>query len=109
MIYPKIMHGWHWRKRYGYRNVGRPPLPLKISLTHVVDKLDPTPKISNEPIYLDLAEIEALKLIDLENLSFEEAGSRMNTSRNTVWRLVKSAREKLVRALIEGREIIIQK
>jgi predicted DNA-binding protein (UPF0251 family) len=54
-------------------------------------------------------ELEALKLIDLDNLSFEEAGLRMNTSRNTVWRIVRSAREKLVRALIEGREIIIQK
>jgi len=54
-------------------------------------------------------ELEALKLIDLENLSFEEAGMRMNTSRNTIWRIVKSAREKIVKALIEGREIIIQK
>jgi predicted DNA-binding protein (UPF0251 family) len=33
----------------------------------------------------------------------------MNVSRNTVWRLVESGREKLVRAIIEGRPIIILK
>ncbi|MEM2105459.1 MAG: DUF134 domain-containing protein [Candidatus Bathyarchaeia archaeon] len=58
---------------------------------------------------LDLAEVEALKLIDLEKLSFEEAGARMGVSRNTVWRLVESAREKIVKAIIENREIRIQK
>ncbi|MDI6806155.1 MAG: DUF134 domain-containing protein [Candidatus Bathyarchaeia archaeon] len=62
-----------------------------------------------EPIYLEPAEIEALKLIDLEKLCFEEAGARMGVSRNTVWRLVESAREKLIKAIFEGREVIVQK
>lgn len=56
-----------------------------------------------------LAEIEVLRLIDLEKLSFEEAGIRMNVSRNTVWCLVENAREKIIKALIDGRPIIIQK
>lgn len=56
-----------------------------------------------------LAEIEALRLIDLEKLSFEEAGIRMNVSRNTVWYLVENAREKIIKALIDGRPIMIQK
>jgi predicted DNA-binding protein (UPF0251 family) len=47
--------------------------------------------------------------VDLEKLSFEQAGARMEVSRNTVWRLTKSAREKLVRAITEGREVIIQR
>ncbi|MGC8850289.1 MAG: DUF134 domain-containing protein [Candidatus Bathyarchaeia archaeon] len=33
---------------------------------------------------------------------------RMGVSRNTVWRIVEAAREKLVKAIIEGREVIIQ-
>ncbi|MEM2972367.1 MAG: DUF134 domain-containing protein [Candidatus Bathyarchaeia archaeon] len=33
----------------------------------------------------------------------------MGVSRNTVWRLVENAREKLIKAIFEGREIIIQK
>lgn len=103
------MHGDCWRRRCRCGRVGRQPIPLKVSLMPLVDRFTPNPQSTKEPIYLDVVELEALKLIDLDNLSFEEAGLRMNTSRNTVWRIVKSAREKLVRALIEGREIIIQK
>jgi predicted DNA-binding protein (UPF0251 family) len=33
----------------------------------------------------------------------------MGVSRNTVWRLAESAREKLVKAIFEGRAIVIQK
>lgn len=103
------MHGGCWRRRCRCGRVGRQPIPLKVSLMPLVDRFTPNPQSTKEPIYLDVVELEALKLIDLDNLSFEEAGLRMNTSRNTVWRIVRSAREKLVRALIEGREIIIQK
>jgi len=33
----------------------------------------------------------------------------MSVSRNTVWRLVESGREKLVKAILEGREVVILK
>jgi len=103
------MHGFCWRRRSRCGPIGRQPIPLKVSLIPFADKFTPNPQSSKDPVYLDVVELEALKLVDLENLSFEEAGMRMNTSRNTIWRIVKSAREKIVRALIEGREIIIQK
>jgi predicted DNA-binding protein (UPF0251 family) len=74
-----------------------------------LEKLEPTPKGSMEPVQLELAEVESLRLIDFEKLSFEEAGVRMRVSRNTVWRLVESAREKLIRAILEGRQIVIQR
>jgi predicted DNA-binding protein (UPF0251 family) len=96
-----------WRKRHRCGRVGRLPKPVSISLERFVERLDPSPKQIDEPIYLDIAEVEALKLVELEKLTFEEAGRRMNVSRNTVWRLVESGREKLVRAMIEGRPIII--
>jgi predicted DNA-binding protein (UPF0251 family) len=82
---------------------------VSVSLERFVERLDPSPKQLDEPIYLDMAEVEALRLIELEKLTFEEAGERMNVSRNTVWRLVEGGREKLVRAIIEGRPIIILK
>jgi predicted DNA-binding protein (UPF0251 family) len=85
------------------------PKPFVAALTPSVDRFEPSPKNSMEAVQLDLAEIEALRLIDLEKLSFEEAGTRMKVSRNTVWRLVESAREKLVRAILEGKGIIIQR
>lgn len=69
----------------------------------------PYPVLEAEPVYLELAEVEALKLIDIEKLSYEDAGRRMNISRNTVWRLVENAREKLARAIFEGRPVIILK
>ncbi|MCL7383550.1 MAG: DUF134 domain-containing protein [Thaumarchaeota archaeon] len=98
-----------WCRRHRCGRVGRLPKPVSISLEKSVERLDPSPKHMDEPIYLDVAEVEALRLIELEKLTFEKAGERMNVSRNTVWRLVESGREKLVRAMIEGRPIIILK
>jgi hypothetical protein len=103
------MIGWQWRRRRRHGRVGRPPKPIAITSSPTTEKLEPKPQKSLEPIYLEPAEIEALRLIDLEKLSFEEAGIKMRVSRNTVWRLVESAREKLIRAIFEGRQIIIQK
>lgn len=67
----------------------------------------PSPMLNPEPIILDPAELEAIRLIDLEGLSQEEAGQRMGISRGTVWRLLKSGRRKVAMALTEGRAIAI--
>jgi RNA polymerase sigma factor (sigma-70 family) len=58
-----------------------------------------------EPVQLEPAEVEVLRLTDLEDLSQEEAGERMGVSRGTVWRLQKRARRKIALALTEGRRI----
>jgi len=98
---------WCRRRRKGL--AGRIPKPIIASSIPVIESFNPYPALEVEPVYLDLAEVEALKLIELEKLSCEEAGRRMNVSRNTVWRLVEGAREKLAKAIIEGRAIIIFK
>lgn len=103
------MQGRCWGRRRRRGRVGRPPKPVMIRLTPPIRRLEPIPKRSEEPVYLEPAEVEALRLIDLERLSFVEAGRRMNVSRNTVWRLTESARQKIVKAIIEGRGIIIQR
>ncbi|NIV45194.1 DUF134 domain-containing protein [Candidatus Bathyarchaeota archaeon] len=54
-----------------------------------------------------MAELEVLRLVDLEGLSQEEAGKKMGVSRGTVWRLAQSARKKTAQALTEGRPILI--
>jgi predicted DNA-binding protein (UPF0251 family) len=51
--------------------------------------------------------VEALRLVDLEGLSQEEAGEKMGVSRGTVWRLLQSARKKTAQALTEGRPLFI--
>lgn len=48
------------------------------------EKFEPTPKRSTKPVYLEPAEVEALKLVALEKLSFEEAATKMKVSRNLV-------------------------
>ncbi len=69
--------------------------------------MTPEPKAADVPIHLDLAEIEVLRLIDLEGMYQEQAGETMGFSRGTVWRLLQGAREKVVRAIFEGRPLVI--
>lgn len=60
-----------------------------------------------EPVFIEMAELEAFRLVDMEGLSQEEAGQRMSVSRGTIWRLVQSARKKTAQALTEGRPLQI--
>ncbi|RLI14726.1 hypothetical protein DRO49_05970, partial [Candidatus Bathyarchaeota archaeon] len=52
-------------------------------------------------------EVEAIRLVDLKGLNQEEAGAYMGVSRGTIWRILKNARIKLAKAIIEGRPIIV--
>ena len=58
-------------------------------------------------IHLELAELEAMRLCDLEDLTQEEAGERMRVSRGTVQRLVSAARRKVAAALIANAALVI--
>ncbi|ABL79158.1 DUF134 domain-containing protein [Thermofilum pendens] len=100
-------HGWCYRHRRG--RIGRPPKPVSVGFLPSVQGFNPypPPPLPIEPVVLEPAEVEALRLVDLEKLSYEEAGARMGVSRTTVWRLVESGREKLVSAILEGRPIVI--
>jgi len=50
-------------------------------------------------------EIEALRLVDYEGLSQEEAAASMGISRGTVWRLLQSGRKKIVAMVIEHKQL----
>jgi len=76
-------------------------------MTPPIDGLIPNPSRNVAPIFIDMAELEALRLADLEGLSQEEAGKRMGISRGTVWRLLQSARRKTAQAITEGRPLRI--
>jgi predicted DNA-binding protein (UPF0251 family) len=78
---------------------------VNIEKVSAVDKFTPTPQQNQEPIYIESAELETLRLVDLVGLSQEEAGQRMGISRGTIWRLVQSARRKTAQALSEGRPL----
>lgn len=76
-------------------------------MTPPITGLTPNPPRSLAPVFINTAELEAFRLVDLEGLSQEEAGQRMGVSRGTVWRLVQSARRKAAQALTEGRPLQI--
>jgi predicted DNA-binding protein (UPF0251 family) len=93
-----------YRKRHGKR--GRLPKPVRLGLTLSSKKFHPLDSsINQEPVYLEQAELEALRLSDLEGLSQEKVGERMGISRGTIWRLLQNARKKVAKALSEGRPI----
>ena len=96
------MRGRRRRGRYG-----RLPLPVKVGKPPAAKAFQPEPKVMNAPIYLEFAELEAIRLVDMENLSQEEAGETMGVSRGTIWRLLNSGRMKVAKALTEGRRLEI--
>ena len=93
------------RCRRGRR--GRFPKPVTIPNPSKVEKLVPEPRTNASSILIEPAEVEALRLVDLEGLSQEEAGNEMGVSRGTVWRLLQSARRKVAQALTEGRPLAV--
>ncbi|RLI76227.1 hypothetical protein DRP04_12830 [Archaeoglobales archaeon] len=96
---------WRWCWRRGGR--GRPFSPLFLSSIPHIKEFIPNPCLNPQPIELSYPEFEALRLVDLEGLTQEEAAARMGTSRGTVWRLVKSARKKVAQALHESRPLLV--
>jgi len=60
-----------------------------------------------ETIRLELSELEAMRLCDLDGFDQEAAGQRMEISRGTVQRLLKSGREKVLQALLQSRALLI--
>jgi uncharacterized protein len=53
-------------------------------------------------------ELEALRLIDLEDLSQEDAAQRMGISRSTCQRIVTQARRQVALALVEGAALVVE-
>jgi len=62
-----------------------------------------------QEIVLTLPEFEAIRLIDLNGIPQEEAGNKMQISQPTLSRILKSARNKIADAIINGKAIRIEK
>ena len=62
-----------------------------------------------ETIRLELGELEAMRLCDLDQLDQDDAGTRMGVSRGTVQRLLKSGRRKVLESIVQTKALIIEK
>ncbi|MBT3383360.1 MAG: DUF134 domain-containing protein [Prolixibacteraceae bacterium] len=62
---------------------------------------------SNE-VYLLIEEYEAIRLLDYQGLTQEEAAVHMDISRPTLTRIYEEARNKVATSFVEGRDIIIR-
>jgi len=98
-----------WGRRY--RRRGRPPKPRRISdypPGYIFAPFTPDGQLLlDNPIYMFPDEYEALRLTYYLGLTQEEASKRMGVSRGTFWRILYSARRKLVQSLVERRPLIL--
>lgn len=68
-----------------------------------------TPASGNEEyVKLNVEELEALRLCDLEGLEQEDAAGRMQVSRGTFQRILYSARKKSAEALCEAKGVLVE-
>jgi uncharacterized protein len=66
------------------------------------------PMTELEESVLALDELEALRLVDFEALSQEQAGEKMGVSRGTIGRLLEKGRRTVVDTLIHGKALRIE-
>ena len=85
----------------------RPYKPRRVSMMPRYTYFKPTgiPMPLLEEVVLTVDEIEAMRLKDLEKLEQHECAERMNIAQSTLQRILVSAREKVSRALIEGKAL----
>ena len=66
------------------------------------------PKNRAEQTVLFFEEYEAIKLLDYDSLTQEEAAVCMEVSRPTLTRIYESARNKVAQAMVEGKDLLIR-
>lgn len=94
----------------GARSVTRPRKPCRCR-RHEGDRVfkpRSVPMDELETTRLELRELEAMRLCDVEGLDQEAAGERMRVSRGTVQRLLKSGRAKVIGAVLRSRALLIE-
>ncbi|MFW9997419.1 MAG: DUF134 domain-containing protein [Candidatus Odinarchaeota archaeon] len=91
----------HGRGKGGWRRGTGRPRVIPIIEDQNIPKGEATLELTD-------AEIKAIRLVDNENLTQEEAAIRMGVSRGTLWRYVNEARKKMIKALLEGNVITVR-
>jgi len=89
--------------------MARPPIERAVTGTPRITLFKPAgvPARDLEQLRLGVDELEAIRLVDLDGLSHEQAAEVMGVSRQTVGRVLERARARVAEALIEGKAILI--
>ena len=66
------------------------------------------PRSELQQVILQFDEYEAMRLLDHEGLTQEQAAERMNVSRPTLTRIYESARKTIAKAFVEAKMIVIE-
>lgn len=82
-------------RQVGCSGIGRGFKPIGVPMTELASET------------LDLDELEALRLADLEGLYQEAAAAHMGVSRQTFARILRQAREKVARVLVTEQALLI--
>jgi predicted DNA-binding protein (UPF0251 family) len=87
----------------------RPPIERAVSGLPRVTLFKPAgvPTRDLEQLQLGVDELEAIRLVDLEGLSHEQAAEVMGVSRQTVGRVLERGRGRVAEALVGGKAILI--
>ncbi|OUJ18512.1 putative DNA-binding protein [Methanonatronarchaeum thermophilum] len=94
----------------GRKRRGRPRRPRKVGWTPNVNIFKPrgVPAREQDEIIVTVEEMEAIRLIDIEDLTQKEAAEKMRVSRRSFWNDLNSGREKIAKALTKGKAIVIR-
>ncbi|HTX69297.1 MAG TPA: DUF134 domain-containing protein [Thermoleophilia bacterium] len=87
----------------------RPPIERTVARVPSITLFKPAgvPARELEQLRLGVDELEAIRLVDLEGLSHEQAAEVMGVSRQTVGRVLERGRARVAEALVEGKAILI--
>ncbi len=88
----------------------RPPKRRTVEFLPPCDCFKPAgvPLAELDEVHLSIDELEAIRLKDQESLDHETSARRMQVSRPTFHRILRSAHEKVAAALTEGRALRIE-
>lgn len=88
----------------------RPPKPRNVCRIPGARRYGPClPGPNDEPqVLLTIDEFEAIRLIDLEGYTQEEAAKQMDVARTTIQRISDLARKKIASAIVNGRFLAIE-
>lgn len=87
----------------------RPPIERSVAGVPRITLFKPAgvPARELEQLQLGVDELEAIRLVDLEGLTHEQAAEAMGVSRQTVGRVLERGRARVAEALVGGKAILI--